>query len=324
MRTSGRAVGAVLAVVLVVVLAGCGMVEQMTWQEVPEDPVLVPIAEKDQLGWNLPSTVSRGRLQAGVLEHFEESTAALEPVIAKEVGRPVEVTAMAVRPDGLVNVIFMTTDEPVVGLYTTISVHSDGSVSTHPTIPAVDGIARETVNALYRMAYRERFAQLRDYLLTTYPQFTTLPPGYLRAHGDPDPVFGNAFESGIGAEAAADHAAETTIYLAYRQDPDRTDAEWRALFEQEAGDRLVGLGVGLVLADPQGELLEEDARTILRDLRDNPLFAGFVNQGVGIYSNLVLRDRDRFAEYWGMVIHDQQTDEADWWVTHRIYGGDVL
>lgn len=315
----------VVATVLVLVtVGGCAMVEQMTWDPYPQDPVLVPLAEKEELGWGLPSTVSAGRAQAGALENFAEIAEVTEPQIEASIGREVEVTGVEViYPDGAAQVLFRTLDEPVVAYYAVLGLGADGSIGprARAVIEEIEGFDRVTVAALYQMAYREEFTRMREYLLSTYPQFMALPEGYLRAWGDAPSIFGTGFEHVPGEESGTERRMIETIYWAYRAHPDRTDAQWRELFELEAGDRPVGVSVRLVLRDPEEELTWEVTRQIATDMRDNPLFARFVRWSVVTHSNLVVRDRDHFHDRWGVTIEQADLGEADWHVSHEVNGG---
>lgn len=319
----GRAVvAATVVVVTVATLGGCAMIEQMTWEKYPADPVLVPIAEKELIGYDQPSTVANGRLQAGALEHAEQTYAVVQPQIEGATGRQVEMTAIrAIYPDGAAQVSFRTVGEPVVAFHTVVALQSDGSVSRSARIEGVDGFDRLTVEALYRMAYREQFDQAREYLAATYPQLTGLPDGYTGSHGRSDPLVDNGFHSAVGADSVAVNAIEDAIYRAYRRDPDRTDEEWRAVFEQEAVDRKIGVGVWAVLADPADEATLELAQEVLLDLRSAPQFTWAASWSVTVYSNLVVRDRDYFHEEWGVGIWDDSGPELEWSVGHYVNGG---
>ncbi|HEY0216986.1 MAG TPA: hypothetical protein VGC57_11395 [Cellulomonas sp.] len=289
---------------------------------VDPDPVLVPIAEKEQLGYDQPSAEFNPSLQRKALEHQEQIFAVVRPQVEEAIGRTVELTRISADyPDRAVTVQFRTVDEPVVAWHTVIGLQEDGSAKPYAAIERIEGVEMYTVHGLYRMAYRDRFTRMREYLLTTYPQFTVLPDEYVRTHRMADPMFDTSFLSGPWEEAAADRAAEDAIYQAYLADPVRTDAEWRALFEEVASDRLISLTVHLVLADPAVELTEEVSRTIAEDVRTNPLFPGTTAWCVFTYSNLVVRDLDFFHQQYTLSTGLMGESDTGWDVQLDLDGG---
>jgi hypothetical protein len=302
-------------VVVLLATSGCGAVQfvQDTVDDMAtagEPPALVTAAEKEVIGYEVPAGMSNSRLQELALAHREEIYAAVQPKVEEQLGRPVEMGRIVanVPRSSLVVVNFRTLDEPIVSDSMYLSLGSDGSVQLVEPLDRNVSVERLTVEGLYQMAYRERIAQMRDYLLTTYPQFVAMPDEYARCMTFVNPMIWVSDGGWYGESTNADerNADESAVYAAYLEDPDRSDEEWQAVFEATYGDRELSLHVSLMLADPAEELTEEVSWQIAEDVRSNPVFAGYGSWVVFTNSNLMLRDGSAAADF-----HQRFTYTAD-------------
>jgi hypothetical protein len=314
-----------IAAVVVLALAGCSpadVVDALTGG----DPVLVTAAEKEEIGYENPEGVRNSSLQRLVMEHRAEIYATVKPLVEEQLGRQVELGDFtASYPYSAVGLVYRTVDEPVVTGNAYVGIASDGSATGIERI-SEDTVARMTFEGLYLMAYRERITQMREYLAEAYPQFTARPAGYVESLAEADPMFRFYSYNRYGGEDYQKIQAEqAAIYQEYLADPDRTDPEWLALFEQVLGDREMAIIVDLMLVDPQVELTEELSRQVADDVRTNPVFAGFGSWLITTRSNLIPRDATKPYESHQLFLFDSDRDQSDavWAVDYWEDGGTI-
>lgn len=265
-------------------------------------PVLVTAAEKEALGYESPEAMRNPDLQRLALEHRIEIYSAVEPFVEKSLGRDVEIVGFsAPYPYSTLKVKYRTLEDPVVASSAFVGLSSDGTVSSIERIDALE-VQNKTVEGLYLVAYRQKIAQMTEYLAAAYPQFTQLPEGYARSLSQADSMyyFRNYRRYDEQRNIEEIKEGEGAIFQAYEANPSRTAAEWFDLFEQAYGRRVMHISLSLMLADPAEELTQEMGRRIADDVRSNPLFAGFGEWAIFVFGNQVLRDAA------GSNIHHQQ------------------
>lgn len=118
-------------------------------------------------------------------------------------------------------------------------------------------------------------------------------------------------------------------YGAYLERPERSDAEWRELFE--AVDPGFGrqVGVHVMLRDPAVELTEAIARELADDLVADPLFAGTTQWTITVSSNQLVRDGVHFHDRWMFRIDPLMSDPhpelpGPGWHVQRIVQGSTV
>ncbi|GHS88010.1 hypothetical protein AGMMS50218_10960 [Actinomycetota bacterium] len=305
--------GAAALVVVVLSALGAAVLVDRWIGSWDTEPVLVTAAQREALGYEQPAGKLHAALHWLAVQHREEIYASVEPVVEEALGREVAFVGIVApklywvpildsfRPADwgqYLEVRFRTEGEPVVASWVTVTLSPDGTVDSISQIKGVD-LQDMIVEGLYRIAHRERITQMREYLATTYPEFTALPQGYVESLSSTDPMFqfGDYYERGSSDEIQDPEAA---IYQEYQANPSRTEAEWLELFEQVYGDREMSINVHLMLADPGKVLTERASRQIANDVRSNPLFVGFGDWIVFTYSNRMLRGET------GPYIHHRQ------------------
>jgi hypothetical protein len=170
---------------------------------------------------------------------------------------------------------------------------------------------------------------MREYLATEYPHFAPLPQGYIRARSIADPMFRFTY-FGTGPDKHPQvKAATEEIYEAYLERPERSDTEWRELFE--AVDPGFGMDaiVNVMLRDPAVELTEAMGRELADDLVANPLFAGMTAWTINVHSNQLMRDDIRFHDHWMFQVDPEVRDPHPelpgprWWSERIVQGYNI-
>lgn|GEM_PF-1789325 len=261
---------------------------------------LVTAEEKDEVGYEHPEAVLNSRLQRLAMENREQIYAVVQPAVEEQLGRQVELTRIAATyPYRSVSVAYRTVDEPFVAFSALVDLERDGTVRSASNVSTsgvvLDG---ETVRGLYLMAYRDRVTQMRDYLETTYPHFAPLPEGYARSMRMADPMLRFSYFGHGPGRIERIKAAVSTIYQAYLERPDRSDEEWRDLFESVDPGFGVTTTVDVMLREPDVELTEAMGRELADDLVANPLFAGTAAWIINVSSNQMVRDDVHFHDRW--------------------------
>lgn len=299
-RSLARAVGGVMAVGLVV-LGGC--VPGVGGSSEKERPVvaLVTPKEKDKIGWENPESMLNSDLQRLAMENRQQIYSIVKPYVERSLGREVEMTGIsAPYPYQAVNVKYRTVDEPIMAGYEFVGLKDDGTLASEAQIdPDTHTVVDyETVSGLYLMAYRDRVAAMREHVVAAHPHFRELPDGYLRTWRMADPMLKISFH-GTGPEKfPAVEAGTAAIYRAFQEQPDRTDDEWRALFEAHDPGFGLNIEVNVMLRDSGVDLTEEMARDLAEDVRAHPTFAGGVAWLVNAYSGQLMSDDIYFHESW--------------------------
>lgn len=284
-------------------------------------PDLIPIAEKELLGYDQPSETNFPARQKLALRHQDEIFAAVKPQVEKALGREVDLIELdATYPTQTITVTYRTVDEPIIADAADIAIDADGAPVAGARVYMDEQTELRTVQSLLRIAYRTELDQLRDTLLATYPEFTVLPERYVAAHQMADPVFTVNFNSGPWQEAEADAAAQDALYAAYLEQPKRTDAEWRAIFDQVAGGRQFDIAVELMLVDPTADVDREVAHQLAEDVKAATLPYAFNGWTVFAYTNTVLRERNAFHHQF-VVSYDLEDGNVDWDVDEWLDGG---
>lgn len=275
-------------------------------------PDLIPIAEKELLGYDQPSETNFPARQKLALRHQDEIFAAVKPQVEKALGREVDLIELdATYPTQTITVAYRTVDEPIIADAADIAIDADGAPVAGARVYLDEQTKLRTVQSLLRIAYRAELDQLRDTLLAAYPDFTVLPERYVAAHQMADPVFTVNFNSGPWEEYDADHVAQDALYQAYLDQPQRTDAEWTSLFDQFAAGRRFRISVHLVLADPGDDVDEAAAKRIAEDVRVATEALGFNAWTVFTYTNTVVRDQNAFHHQF-IVSYDPDDGDVDW------------
>ncbi len=284
-------------------------------------PDLIPIAEKELLGYDQPSETNFPARQKLALRHQDEIFAAVKPQVEKALGREVDLIELdATYPTQTITVTYRTVDEPIIADAADIAIDADGAPVAGARVYMDEQTELRTVQSLLRIAYRTELDQLRDTLLATYPEFTVLPERYVAAHQMADPVFTVNFNSGPWEKAEADAAAEDALYAAYLEQPKRTDAEWRAIFDQAAGGRKFQVSVHLVLADPDHDIEESVSVRIAEDVKNATLPLDFNGWAIFTHTNLVLREKNGFHRQFDISYHLDDGD-VGWDVNEWRDGG---
>lgn len=319
-RVQARAGAVALVVALVAVLAGgCVTVQD----EAGGAPVLVPVKEKEKLGYERPEGARNPELQRRAMRFRDQIFAVVQPHSERMLGREVEMTGIhAIYPYSSVEVGYRTVDEPVVVGSEFVALRRDGSLRSASSIgESAVVVGAETVSGLYPMAYRAEVAAMREYLATAFPEFTGLPRGYMDALGVPDPQLEFRYFDFTYEESSRRNKLRETIYEAYRVDPDRTDAQWREVFEDAGARSGVLVGVRLVLRDPAVELTEERARAVADAIRSHAQFEPYPTLLVRISSGTMMRDRSDFHDTWTFK---QRTGVPGWWLVERTLDGGTV
>jgi hypothetical protein len=258
--------------------------------------VLVTAEEKENIGYEHPEAVLDPRLQRLAMANREQIYSVVQPAVEEWLGRQVELTRIAaIHPSSAVDVMFRTVDEPLVASSAVVDLEPDGTVRSASDVSTRGGdVIAATVDGLYAMAYRDRVDRMREYLATEYPHFAPLPREYVRARSIADPMLRFTYVDGeplLGAVIV-------TMFEAYLDQPGRSDAEWREIFD--VVDPSLGLAstVDVMLRDPAVELTQAMARELADDLVANPLFAGTVAWTINVHSNQLMRDDIHFHDRW--------------------------
>lgn len=297
-----------------------------------EPAALVTPEEKDALGWDTPDTVLNSELQRLAMANQDQIYSVVQPYVERTLGREVEMTGIgAYYPYHRVNVHYRTVDEPFVAGSEFVGLERDGRVSSEAAIHPESGVAleHETVAGLYLMAYRDQVAEMRAHIEETFPHFTVLPDGYARARRLADPMLAFAFYGTGPGKYDRVEAAETAIYQAYLDRPDRTDEEWRELFESHDPGFGMTITVRAMLRDPAVKLTEDMSRALAEEVRTSPLFGAATSWIVFTFSNLVMRDDTHFHEEWIFQADPDQPDVhpdvpfPEWRVDRWVDGGTV-
>lgn len=284
-----------------VVLGGC--VPGVGGSREKERPVvaLVTPKEKDKLGWENPDSMLNSDLQRLAMENRQQIYSIVKPYVERTLGREVEMTRISASyPYQAVDVAYRTIDEPIIAGSEFVGLQDDGTLASEAQIDPEThtAVGYETVAGLYLMAYRDRVAAMREHIMTAHPHFTEVPDGYLRAWTMADPVFKISFY-GTGPEKfPVVEAAITAIYRAFQEQPDRTDEQWRELFEANDPGFGLSIEVNVMLRDPQVDLTEDMARALAEGARSHPAFADGVAWLVNTYSGQVMRDDVYFHQSW--------------------------
>lgn len=201
--------------------------KQKTSAVVPQGPALVTPEEKDELGWENPDAMLNSELQRLAMANREQIYSIVQPYVERTLRRQVEMTGIsATYPYQSVDVEYRTVDEPYVAGWEFVALEDDGSLKSEAHISPESGVVieYETAAGLYLMAYRDRIAEIREYITTAHPHFTQLPDGYIRAWRIADPMLKCSFYGSGPGKGAEVRAAEEAIYQAFQERPDRTDA----------------------------------------------------------------------------------------------------
>lgn len=273
-------------------------------------PVLVPAEVKERLGYERPEAQRNPAVMRLALANREQIYGVVQPYVESMLGRDVVLTGMSAnRPNRSVSVKWRTVDEPVLSWSEVVGLERDGTLSSKASIGGrTRDIDHETVSGLYLMAYRAEVRALREYLETTYPEFTALPSGYAEAGSRIDPMLWFQLD-GSGEENARRREATRAVSETYGQRPVRSDKEWRKVFEVETAGVAVRLQLQLMLRDPDAELSEDRLREIAHDLTDNPLLGRARLTRVVLSSNLMVRDSFDFHHQ----LHLAWSDHLDDW-----------
>lgn len=282
----GRRPRGVLALVVVTALGGCVDVGR------DEEPVLVTAQEMERLGYERPEMWDNSRLQHRLLDNREQIYAAVRPWIEDELGVRVEMTSViAPYPWDEASVGWRTVDEPVFTGHVLLAVGEDGTVprgrastARHRADPE-----RALFPAVYAMAYRPELDRMRAYLAQTYPELTSTLPVHDRVLGDPPGTVGVSHD-GTAPGAPDGTPVLQTVWQAFREDPVRSDREWRALLDRVNAGMPMGIGAGFMMREPGRDVPQDLVQRVAEDLRDNPLFDGYTAWGASVMSNLHVRD----------------------------------
>lgn len=286
-------------------------------------PVLVSVKEKEKLGYEQPEGKRNPELQRRAMAHREEIFAVVRPHTERTLGRRVVMTGIhAIYPYGSVEVGYRTVDEPVVAGSEFVALREDGSLRSAAAIgDSMTVVEAETVDGLYPMAYRDEVLAMRKYLAKAFPEYTGLPRGFLDTMRLADPVLTFSFSSYDHEEDLRLLAAEKQIYEAYHVRPDRTDDEWRQVFDEAGGGEGITLGVDLVLREPSVELTEAMARSVADQIRTHPLFDAFGTFSIGVSSGAMMRDAPRFHDTWSFIA---RPEDDGWWRVERTRDGATI
>lgn len=294
----------------------------------PEDdaPALIPIAEKEALGYDQPEAWRNSELQRLVNDNREQIHSVVQPYVESKIHREVEMTGIrAPYPYRAAEVGWRTIDEPLVAGSEYVFPDADGTLRSEAHIgESGTALSSETVNGIYLMAYRDEFATVLTDLLEAHPEFTGgLPPGYIRHYDLADPVFDVSFITPLSASDDADlraaiNSAHDTIYQAYLDRPQRTPVEWRKLVDKVAAGLPLTLSVRLVLADPGTELTEDVTRRLADDVRNHPLLAPFGAWNAFTFSNLIARDTNDFRQEF---VISADRDRPEWLIRRESRDG---
>lgn len=272
--------------------------------------VLVTAQEKEEIGYEYQAKLISARLQRQAMENQEQIYSVVQPAVEAQIGRKVELTDISASyPYRSVSVGYRTVDEPVVAFSALVDLERDGTVRSASQV-STSGIVLdgETVRGLYLMAYREELDRMREYLATTYPHFAPLPQGYMRWWSHADPMFRFRYWGSGPDKFPQIKAATSTIYEAYLEQPERSDAEWRELFESVDPGFGMTVTVNVMVQDPAVELTEAMARELADDLVANPLFAGTTAWIINASSNQLVRDGVHFHDRWMFRIDPDMND----------------
>ncbi|MFF1530329.1 hypothetical protein [Cellulomonas sp. NPDC058312] len=289
----------------------------------PDEPVLVTVAEKERLGYFRPEDSRTPGLQRKVWEHREQIYSVVQPYVERELGREVRMTGISTGyPYSAANVRWRTVDEPIVASYEFVEIEADGTLRSEAHISRTgDGaLAPIDVGAIYLMAYRTEVTALREHLATAYPHLAPLPKGYSEAFTRADRTFAFHYDDQRDDERPRARAAEDAIRLAYRDDPDRTDVEWRTVVAAAGGDLTWSIQVNLVHTDPAADVSREEVAQIADELRAHPLFAPYTAWDVRVATHLMTRDGNDFHHEVGVWADRAR---VEWRVDETLDGGSV-
>lgn len=289
----------------------------------PDEPVLVPVAEKERLGYFRPEDSRTPGLQRRVWEHREQIYSVVQPYVERELGREVRMTGISTGyPYSAANVEWRTVDEPIVASYEFVEIEADGTLKSESHISRSGGdvLSPFDVASIYHLAYRAEIQALRDHLATAYPHLAPLPEGYAEAMSRPDRTFMFRFDGERLEDVPAMLAAQDAIEVAYREDHDRTDAEWRAVVDAVSGDLTWWIRIDLVHTDPAAEVTREETLRIADELRAHPLFAPYTAWRVRVSTHLMTRDGNDFHHEVGVWA---DRDRVEWRVDETLDGGSI-
>jgi hypothetical protein len=289
----------------------------------PDEPVLVTVAEKERLGYFRPEDSRTPGLQRKVWEHREQIYSVVQPYVERELGREVRMTGISTGyPYSAANVKWRTVDEPIVASYEFVEIEADGTLKSEAHISRSGGdvLSPFDVASIYHLAYRAEIQALRDHLATAYPHLAPLPEGYAEAMSRPDRTFMFRFDGERLEDVPAMLAAQDAIEVAYREDHDRTDAEWRAVVDAVSGDLTWWIRIDLVHTDPAAEVTREETRRIADELRAHPLFAPYTAWRVRVSTHLMTRDGNDFHHEVGVWA---DRDRVEWRVDETLDGGSI-
>lgn len=292
---------------------------------------LVSAQEKEEVGYQRQANLFSTGLLRQALENQEQIFSVVRPAVEAQIGRQVELTDIsAPYPYRSVSVGYRTVDEPYVAFSAFVDLERDGTVRSAAKV-STSGIVLdgETVSGLYLMAYREEVDQMREYLATAYPHLAPLPQGYVRWWNHADPVFLFRYWGSGPDYYPQVEAAITTIYEAYLERPERSDAEWRELFESVDPGFGRQVGVHVMLRDPEVELTEAMARELADDLVVVPANSGLTQWTITVSSNQLVRDGVHFHDRWMFRINPDMSDPHPelpgprWHVQRIVQGSNV-
>ena len=289
----------------------------------PDEPVLVTVAEKERLGYFRPEDSRTPGLQRKVWEHREQIYSVVQPYVERELGREVRMTGISTGyPYSAANVEWRTVDEPIVASSEFVEIEADGTLKSEAHISRSGGdvLSPFDVDSIYHLAYRAEIQALRDHLATAYPHLAPLPEGYAEAMSRPDRTFMFRFDGERLEDVPAMLAAQDAIEVAYREDHDRTDAEWRAVVDAVSGGLTWSIQVDLVHTDHAADVSHEEVLRIADELRAHPLFAPYTAWYVWVGTHLMTRDGNDFHHE---IYVEADRSRPEWLLDETRDGGSV-
>ncbi len=312
----------VAALAAVILLGACTLPGSGT-----QKPVLVTASHKEKLGYEQPEGMRNPGAQRTALAHREEIYAVVKPYVERELGgrKVVLGDISAPYPYAAVEVSYRTVDEPVVASYVMVNI-SDIDHLTEGYIDRIEPgtIEGETLSGLFLMAYRPELTKISDHLEAAYPGYVAQPEGYARTVEQADPRFSLEFDTMSQDRTVEDVAeiiaAENRIYAAYEVNPNRTDAQWREVFQAGAEGLPLRIRITLMVKNPEKTPDEAMLARLKEDMMSSAAFADYAAFDIFLDSNLRSRD--------GITVHETfwswyDATRSRWHDDHKIDGWDV-
>lgn len=287
------------------------------------DRTMITLAEKEELGYERPEDAANPSLQRQANKHRRQIFDVVEPIIAEQLGRAVEITTInATYPYDAVDVGFRTLDEPMIASTAFVPLNSDGTVppGTAVDAEASGNVSDLTVAGLWAMAHRDEVAAAASFIEQQFPETAPLPAGYREYLQMTSEYFHFGVSMTPGGDRGSYKRELTAILAAFNDDSQRTDDEWLSLFDQLAPSLVVNVGVKLVATDPERQFSQAEVEAIGEAMRTRSPLSAAHGWGLEIRGDLVTHDGRDFHEYWITQFNNPQ---PRWITSHKVDGANA-